>query len=95
MASFKESHPPSPHHAVEQRLEIIHMLIDHAVTVQRREQLLCAGDLCLLDGAELERGERPLRLRDEVDVPLIPHPVSSATMVCGISHAVSVCLGYR
>ena len=55
----------SPHHAVEQRLEIIHMLVDHAVTMQFFKQLLRTRYFCLLNRTKLERGERSLRLRDE------------------------------
>lgn len=62
----------SRHHAVEQRLEIIHMLVDHAVTMQLFKQLLRTRYFCLLNRTKLERGERSLRLRDEVDVPHLP-----------------------
>ena len=55
----------SPHHAVEQRLEIIHMLIDNAVTMQFFKKLLCTRYFFLLNRTKLERGERSLRLRDE------------------------------
>lgn len=61
----------SRHHAVEQRLEIIHMLIDNAVTMQFFKNLLYTRYFCLLNRTTLERGERSLRLRNEADVP---HP---------------------
>ena len=44
----------SLHHAVEQRLEIIHVLIDHAVTMQFFKQLLRTRYFCLLNRTKLE-----------------------------------------
>ena len=62
----------SLHHAVEQRLEIIHMLIDDEAVIEFFKELLRALDLGTFDRPQLERGERCLRLRDEVDVPHLP-----------------------
>ena len=44
----------SRHHAVEQRLEIIHMLVDHAVTMQLFKKLLRTRYFCLLHRTKLE-----------------------------------------
>ena len=37
-----------------------------------KKELLCTRYFCLLDRTKLERGERSLRLRNEVDVPHLP-----------------------
>ena len=70
----------SLHHTIQERCEIIHMLVDNAVTMQFFKKLLCTRYFYLLNRTKLERGERSLRLRDEVDMPYLPlakhnHPI--------------------
>ena len=44
----------SPHHAVEQRLKVLYVLVNNKVTMQLFKELLCTFDFGILDRTQLE-----------------------------------------